>query len=105
MASSEKDNVVVHTPPNEKVVAASDDAQSSTAVVSRLNPAEKEIIDRQTLAPNEKVGYFSLFRYADGKDFVVMFVALIASIVAGACLPLMTVRWFPFYLPAWNEAR
>ncbi|PVH90867.1 multidrug resistance protein-like protein 1 [Periconia macrospinosa] len=92
MATSEKSNVVVHVPPNEK--AASVDAQSSTA--AGLNAVEKNIIDRQTSAPNEKVGYFALFRYADKKDVAVMFVAMLASIIAGACLPLMTLVYGNF---------
>ena len=56
-----------------------------------LSDQEKDIIDRQLTAPNLTVGYFSLFRYANGKDKVVMVIALIASIAAGAVMPLMTV--------------
>jgi ATP-binding cassette subfamily B (MDR/TAP) protein 1 len=64
---------------------------SISSSVAGLSENEKSIIDRQTKAPSEKVGYFALFRYADKKDAAVMLVATIASIVAGACLPLMTV--------------
>ena len=79
---------------DEKNVAGSDvDAPSSTA--EGLSEAEKSIIDKQLDAPNEKVGYFALFRYANGKDVAIMVVATIASIVAGACLPLMTVSTPP----------
>jgi ATP-binding cassette subfamily B (MDR/TAP) protein 1 len=56
-----------------------------------LSDQEKDIIERQTNAPNLTVGYFSLFRYANGTDKVVMVIALIASIAAGAVMPLMTV--------------
>jgi len=74
----------------EKNVAGSDaNAPSSTA--EGLNEDERNIIDRQLDAPNDKVGYFALFRYANAKDLSIMAVATAASIVSGACLPLMTV--------------
>jgi ATP-binding cassette subfamily B (MDR/TAP) protein 1 len=56
-----------------------------------LSDQEKDIIEKQTSAPNLTVGYFSLFRYANGMDRLVMVGALIASIAAGAVMPLMTV--------------
>jgi ATP-binding cassette subfamily B (MDR/TAP) protein 1 len=91
MAIEQKKQAQAPTPVlDEKTVAGSDaDAPSSTA--EGLSEDERNIIDRQLNAPNEKVGYFSLFRYANAKDMSIMAVATIASIVAGACLPLMTV--------------
>jgi ATP-binding cassette, subfamily B (MDR/TAP), member 1 len=75
---------------DEKHVAGSEaDARSSTA--GGLSEDEQKIISKQLDAPDEKVGYFALFRYANKKDIAIMVVATIASIVAGACLPLMTV--------------
>lgn len=62
-----------------------------------LSDQEKDIIDRQLTAPNLTVGYFSLFRYANGKDKVVMVIALIASIAAGAVMPLMTVSSISYF--------
>ena len=59
-----------------------------------LTEQEKEIIQRQTTAPTLTVGYFSLFRYASRKDTFIMVLALIASIAAGAVMPLMTVSGF-----------
>ncbi|CAO2650152.1 Nn.00g014440.m01.CDS01 [Neocucurbitaria sp. VM-36] len=56
-----------------------------------LTEQEKEIIERQTRAPTLTVGYFSLFRYADRKDIIIMVVSLFASIAAGAVMPLMTL--------------
>jgi ATP-binding cassette subfamily B (MDR/TAP) protein 1 len=61
-----------------------------------LNQAEKEIINRQLEALSLTVGYFALFKYAKTNEIIVMIVALVASIVAGAIMPLMTVR---FLLP------
>ena len=60
-----------------------------------LSDQEKDIIDKQLTAPNPTVGYFSLFRYATAKDKLIMVVALIASIAAGAVMPLMTVSSYP----------
>lgn len=68
-----------------------------------LNEQEREIIERQIEAPKLTVGYFALFRYATRNEFIIMVIAVIASIAAGAVMPLMTVcspfsqyssRWF-----------
>ena len=56
-----------------------------------LNEDEKAIIEDQLHIPEVKVGYFSLYRYANKKEIAIMLVSLIAAIVAGAVLPLMTV--------------
>lgn len=89
----EKPLVAIDMSASNEKVGSDDDTQSSTA---GLNGVEKEIIERQTSAPNEKVGYFSLFRYADKKDIAIMLVATFASIVAGSCLPLMTLVYGNF---------
>ena len=65
--------------------------RGSTPPTAPLSDQEKDIIDRQLTAPNLTVGYFSLFRYASTKDKLIMVVALISSIAAGAVMPLMTV--------------
>jgi len=56
-----------------------------------LNEQEREIIERQIEAPKLTVGYFALFRYATRNEFIIMVIAVIASIAAGAVMPLMTV--------------
>jgi ATP-binding cassette subfamily B (MDR/TAP) protein 1 len=61
-----------------------------------LSDQEKDIIEKQTSAPNLTVGYFSLFRYANGMDRLVMVGALVASIAAGAVMPLMTLVYGNF---------
>lgn len=66
-------------------------AEEARPPTAGLSDQEKDIIDKQLTAPNLTVGYFSLFRYATAKDKLVMVVALIASIAAGAVMPLMTV--------------
>jgi len=59
---------------------------------ARLTDEEKRIIERQLETPEEKIGYFTLFRYATKKEAAIMLVSLVASIAGGACMPLMTVR-------------
>lgn len=56
-----------------------------------LNEDEKAIIEDQLHIPEVKVGYFSLYRYANKKEIAIMLVSSIAAIAAGAVLPLMTV--------------
>ncbi|KAH7130253.1 P-loop containing nucleoside triphosphate hydrolase protein [Dendryphion nanum] len=61
-----------------------------------LTDEEKEIIERQLHVPTLKIGYFSLFRYANKKEWFIMFIAAIASIAAGAVMPLMTLVYGNF---------
>ncbi len=61
------------------------------AALSGLSEQEQEIVKKQLTSPNVSIGYFTLFRYANRKDIAIMIVALIASIAAGAVMPLMTV--------------
>jgi ATP-binding cassette subfamily B (MDR/TAP) protein 1 len=75
---------------DEKNVAGSE-AEAPSTTAGGLSEHEQKIINTQLDAPDLKVGYFALFRYADRKDLAIMTVAMFASIVAGACLPLMTV--------------
>lgn len=78
-------------------VSSNDDSNVKQSPTASLSEQEKEIIDRQTSAPNLTVGYFSLFRYASTKEKLIMVIAFIASVGAGATMPLMTVRYF--YIP------
>lgn len=73
---------------NEKSGATEELAKPAMA---GLTVEEREIIELQTNSPKLTVGYFSLFRYANKKQALIMVVAAFASIVAGAVLPLMTV--------------
>ncbi|KAF2871403.1 P-loop containing nucleoside triphosphate hydrolase protein [Massariosphaeria phaeospora] len=61
-----------------------------------LTDEEQQIIDKQLHNPQLKVGYFSLFRYATNKDVAIMLVATLASIAAGAVMPLMTLVYGNF---------
>ena len=100
-AAAEGGKVVKKGEDVDEKIASDDDAQSSLA---GLTEQEKALIKTQTDAPNEKVGYFSLFRYAGKKDLLIMSVASFASIVAGACLPLTMVSSTPVStLFGWGE--
>ncbi|USP78805.1 ABC multidrug transporter mdr1 [Curvularia clavata] len=82
-----------------KAVEEKHEAQSekeSRLPTASLSDKEKEIIDIQLTAPNLTISYFSLFRYATAKDKVIMGLALIASIAAGAVMPLMTLVYGNF---------
>ncbi|RMZ67542.1 multidrug resistance [Pyrenophora seminiperda CCB06] len=70
--------------------------RESTPPTAPLSEQEKDIIDRQLTAPNVSIGYFSLFRYASATDKLIMVVALISSIAAGAVMPLMTLVYGNF---------
>ncbi|EUC43635.1 hypothetical protein COCMIDRAFT_6944 [Bipolaris oryzae ATCC 44560] len=70
--------------------------ESTSPTTTTLSDKEKEIIDIQLTAPTLTVTYFSLFRYATAKDKAIMVIALIASIAAGAVMPLMTVVYGNF---------
>jgi ATP-binding cassette subfamily B (MDR/TAP) protein 1 len=61
-----------------------------------LSEQEREIIERQIDAPKLTIGYFALFRYASRVEVLIMIVALVASIAAGATMPLMTVVYGNF---------
>jgi hypothetical protein len=80
---------------DEKHAMHSGDEEAKPATAG-LSDQEKDIIERQTSAPNLTVSYFSLFRYANAMDRLVMVGALISSIAAGAVMPLMTLVYGNF---------
>lgn len=59
--------------------------------LGHLPPNERDIIRKQLEMPEVKLNYFTLFRFATRNDLMLIFAASIASIVAGAVLPLMTI--------------
>ncbi|KAF1972708.1 leptomycin B resistance protein pmd1 [Bimuria novae-zelandiae CBS 107.79] len=71
-----------------------EDGDGSSA--AGLTEEEKKIIQLQLDAPNDKVGYFSLFRYANKQEALIMAVSALASVAAGAALPLMTLVYGNF---------
>jgi hypothetical protein len=75
--------------------------EKAASPMAGLSEQEREIIQRQIDAPKVTVGYFALFRYANWAELAIMFVAVIASIVAGAVMPLMTVSFGCFLFRCW----
>lgn len=59
--------------------------------LGHLSPNEQEIIRRQLEMPEVKLSYFTLYRFATTNDLILIFTASLASIIAGAVLPLMTI--------------
>lgn len=60
--------------------------------LEQLPKDERAILKEQLDSPTVPVTFFGLYRYADGLDYVVLVISAIASIAAGAALPLFTVR-------------
>jgi ATP-binding cassette subfamily B (MDR/TAP) protein 1 len=63
---------------------------------SNLTDEETKVIEKQLQAPDRKIGLFSLLRYANRTEVCIMLVSLLASIVSGAILPLMTLVYGNF---------
>lgn len=61
------------------------------ALFAHLPQHEKDILKKQLDAPEVKIGFFGLYRYASKMDILILMVSAICAIVAGAALPLFTV--------------
>lgn len=61
------------------------------AIFAHLPEHEKEILKKQLDAPNVKISFFGLYRYASRMDMLILGVSAICAIAAGAALPLFTV--------------
>ncbi|EWC45624.1 hypothetical protein DRE_05185 [Drechslerella stenobrocha 248] len=59
--------------------------------LAHLSPEEAEIIKRQIDTPESSINYFSLYRYANRSDLVILCISHFFAIAAGSVLPLMTV--------------
>lgn len=57
-----------------------------------LERDEKQIIAVQLDSPSVGVNYFTLYRYADSWDCLIIAISAISAIAAGAILPLLSVR-------------
>ncbi|KAF2998267.1 GTPase-activating protein [Curvularia kusanoi] len=80
----------------EKLDSVSSEEEGAKTLTAGLSDHDKEIIDRQTDAPKLNVGFFALFRYANKTHTFIMIISLIASIAAGAVMPLMTLVYGNF---------
>ncbi|KAF2020294.1 P-loop containing nucleoside triphosphate hydrolase protein [Aaosphaeria arxii CBS 175.79] len=79
---------------NEK--GASSAEELPVEATAGLSEQEKAIIEKQTHVPSMSIGYFSLFRYANKKERLIMFASFVASIGAGVVMPLMTLVYGNF---------
>ncbi|EGE04579.1 ABC multidrug transporter mdr1 [Trichophyton equinum CBS 127.97] len=86
------------TSDKEKVAKKgnSDATKSSTpedldAQLAHLPEHEREILKQQLFIPDVKATYGTLFRYATRNDMIFLAIVSLASIAAGAALPLFTV--------------
>lgn len=61
--------------------------------LGRFDDREREVIQSQLRMPEVNVGYRTLYRYASGRDILVMSVCSFCATVAGSVMPLMTVRY------------
>lgn len=63
------------------------------AIFAHLPEHEKQILKKQLDAPEVKISFFGLYRYASKMDILILLVSAICAIAAGAALPLFTVGW------------
>lgn len=61
------------------------------AIFAHLPEHEKQILKKQLDAPEVKISFFGLYRYASKMDILILLVSAICAIAAGAALPLFTV--------------
>lgn len=59
--------------------------------LQQLPEHERNILEQQLEAPAVRVTYTSLYRYATGKEILIISLSALAAIIAGATTPLMTV--------------
>ncbi|KAL1969025.1 hypothetical protein VTN77DRAFT_859 [Rasamsonia byssochlamydoides] len=67
------------------------DATDQDAAFAHLPEEEKQILKTQLDSPPVKVTFFSLYRYADTWDWIIIFISAICAIAGGAALPLFTI--------------
>jgi ATP-binding cassette, subfamily B (MDR/TAP), member 1 len=95
----EEPKLVENTSPATSIDAGDEKpalTEEPKPVALSLSDEEQKIIDKQLHSPTLNVGYFTLFRYANRKEWLIMLVSFIASIVAGAVMPLMTLVYGSF---------
>ncbi|KAJ9647243.1 hypothetical protein H2199_002230 [Coniosporium tulheliwenetii] len=102
LAVNGNDRIGNVTPDNtlrEKEVALGNGSSSGggsggdkkTDPLSHLPEYERTIIERQLAVPDVAINYFTLFRYADKTDIIVILISTFCSITGGALLPLFTI--------------
>ena len=77
---------------DSKVIKVGDGDDEENDPFAHLPPHEREIVKKQLHVPEVTVTYVTLFRYATTVDLLIIAFSALACIIAGALLPLMTVR-------------
>lgn len=97
VAHKEKENDVKPTPG---VQVNDDGPEDVDKLIAHLPENEKRLLKLQLDEPNVTASFGTLYRYATAWDIVIMLVAALCSIAAGAAMPLFTVsslRFLPLY--------
>lgn len=87
------------TPTDDKQRSSSDkspgnqqsDSSDPDALFAHLPDHEKQILKNQLDAPDVKVSYLTLYRYASRNDWLILLVSTVCAVIAGAALPLFTL--------------
>jgi hypothetical protein len=67
------------------------DGEKEDDPFGHLPPEEAEVLRRQLDMPKVEISYLSLFRFATRNDQTIMVLSLLAAIIGGAVMPLMTI--------------
>lgn len=89
--ANNKEHALDLTKADSKVVPPKSEDGSDADPYAHLPEREAKILRDQVETPSVKVGVATLYRYASRNDLLIMSVAAIFAIAAGAALPLMTV--------------
>lgn len=84
--SSSTSSVTAKDNASKTALSADDDA-----IFAHLPEHEKQILKKQLDAPEVKISFFGLYRYASKMDILILLISAICAIAAGAALPLFTV--------------
>ncbi|KAL2840030.1 P-loop containing nucleoside triphosphate hydrolase protein [Aspergillus pseudodeflectus] len=77
--------------PEEKEEVPMESMRMTRRSLLFLSDMQKDILEQQIQMPTPKVGYFQIYRYASGWDWVLLGVGTLCAIGGGAALPLFTV--------------
>ena len=92
LSSSSSSDGVTPVEKLDSTIIKLDDVQAGDEAWAHLPEHEREIIKRQLEVPPVKVSYRTLYRYSTRNDMWLVVLSSICSILAGAAMPLMTVR-------------
>ncbi|RPA85941.1 multidrug resistance protein MDR [Ascobolus immersus RN42] len=90
-AAVEGNNTVVDVPKANAGGKEGDDQVDIETALSKLPPDEAEILRAQLQIPDNPISYFTLYRFMDKNDAIILVLSAIAAIGSGAVMPLMTV--------------